>query len=256
MTDAAVAARAYFPRGLAQPDASFRFSADALLLAAFGLRRCLPEQGGTLLDLGCGCGIVGLACLLASPELTATGVDVLPELAEAARENAARLGLGDRFAASALDLAAGPEREGLGKNAYAVVLANMPFRVLGAGRLPRAAARQKALFADKTTMPAFLATARQALAEEGNCAFIYPWDARETLLRALEEHRLSPVEMMPVETGRADGARCLVRAVHTESLPGRTVRHVPPLRLYAGKGVYTEEALSFCPWLASRPWAW
>ncbi|SBW01328.1 Methyltransferase small [uncultured delta proteobacterium] len=250
MTDAVYSARAYFPRGLAQPPGSFRFSADALLLASFALRHCLPETGGTVLDLGCGCGVVALACLLGDSRLQGAGVDAQPDLVAAARENAVRLGLERVFTAAVMDLAATADRERLAKGGYSPVLANMPFRASGSGRLPRDASRRKALFADEATMPAFLAAAKHALAPDGSFALIYPWDNRERLLHALEEHGFAPVALLPVRTGTPDGARCCIRAVHAHPGSGG-VTVLPPLVLRAGKGgPYTGEAIAFCPWLA------
>lgn len=249
MPDAVHGARAYFPRGLTQPPGSFRFSADALLLASFALRRCLPETGGTVLDLGCGCGVVALACLLGDSRLRGMGVDVQPDLVAAARENAARLGLERVFSAAVVDLSVAADRETLAKGGYSPVLANMPFRAAASGRLPRDASRRKALFADEATVPAFLRAAKHALAPDGSFALIHPWDGRERLLRALEEHGFAPVELLPVRTGTPDGARCCIRAAHAR--PGSdAVTVLPPLALRAGKGgPYTDEAIAFCPWL-------
>ena len=254
MSDAAAASRAFFPRGLYQPPGSFRFSADALLLAAFVLRRCLPERrAAALLDLGCGCGVVGLACLLANPDLTATGVDLAPELTDAARENAARMGLGSRFSARVADLAAEKDRAALEERSYAVVAANMPYRAAGSGRLPPSALRARALFADGNTMAVFMDGARRALAEGGSFALVYPWDGRERLLAALAAHGFAPLEMLPVLTGRETGARCLVRAVHAaRACPdgeAAMLRHPPLVLREAKNGPYTEEARRFCPWL-------
>lgn len=262
MPDTAVrffAARERFPSGLVQPSGSFRFSADALLLAAFAVRRCLPghdpEQAApSLLDLGCGCGVVALACLLACPSLEAVGVDMQPDLVVSARENAALLGLENRFIAHAADIASQtpPFRPG----AFDVVAANMPYRLPGSGRLPRSDARKAALFANENTMPAFLSAAALALAEGGSLALVYPWageNGRDVLLSALAEHGFSPQDILPVLTGTDAGSRCLVRAVRGGDVTRSQT--LPPLVLRMEKGgAYTEEVLAFCPWLGSRPW--
>lgn len=256
----AISARERFPRGLIQPLGSFRFSADALLLAAFAVRRCLPDHGPeraapALLDLGCGCGVVALACLLACPSLRAVGVDIQSDLAAAARENAALLGLETRFAAHAADITA--QTPPYPPGSFAVAAANMPYRRPGSGRLPRSAARKAALFAEENTIPAFLSAAASALATGGNLALVYPWDERDILLSALPEHGFSPQEILPVSTGTATGSRCLLRAMRAgeESRKGGGPLILPPLALHQEKGTsYTEEALAFCPWLDSRPW--
>ena len=43
-----------FPRGLKQPEGSFRFGQDALLLAALTARFCTRKD--KVVELGCGCG--------------------------------------------------------------------------------------------------------------------------------------------------------------------------------------------------------
>lgn len=254
MADDVYASRNYFPRGLFQPPGSFRFSADALLLAAFAVRHCLPERGAALLDLGCGCGVVGLACLLARPELAVTGVDVQPQLVAAARENAVRLGLETRYGALEADLSTDADASVIAPGGFDVVVANMPYRSAASGRVPRSAARRRALVADETTLPAFLGTAARALTPGGSLGLIYPWSGRETLLRALESFAFPVREILPVRTGTETGARCLIRAEQTDSSSGAdSVLHAPLLLRAEPGGPYTEEALSFCPWLQPRP---
>lgn len=242
-------ARASFPRGLVQPPGSFRFATDALLLAAFALRCPLPKREGTVLDLGCGCGVVALACLLGNSRLRGTGVDIQPTLVAAARENAARLGLEHHFTAESMDLASGPDRERLEKGGSSLVVVNMPFRAAASGRLSREPSRRTALFADERTMPAFLAAAKRALAAKGSLALIYPWETRGALLRSLAAFGFTPVEALPVVTGKPEGARCLIRAAHADAGTDEAVAYAPPLVLHATGGGHTEEALAFCPWL-------
>lgn len=256
LTDSTFAARAFFPRGLAQPDGSFRFSADALLLAAFVVRRCLPGGKSSLLDLGCGCGVVGLACLLAVPDLCAEGVDVDADLIAAANSNAATLGLEDRFTAMRLDLASPDDSGRLAPASVDCVAANMPFRSRQAGRVPSRASRGRALFADETTMDAFLGNAARSLAPGGRLALVYPATGLEVLCESLARYALAPLTALPVVAARDDAARVLVAAGAAPQNGGRTVcRHEPPLVLRAAPGgTYTDAALAFCPWLASRPW--
>ncbi|MEU6134469.1 methyltransferase [Nocardioides sp. NPDC047086] len=59
-----------------------------------------PPAGGRILDMGCGYGIIGLACALAAPSAQVTGVDVNERAVLLANENAASLGLGDRYRAA------------------------------------------------------------------------------------------------------------------------------------------------------------
>lgn len=62
-------------------------------------RETEPPTGGRILDLGCGYGVIGLACAVAAPAATVTAVDVNQRAVLLAHENAATLGITDRFAA-------------------------------------------------------------------------------------------------------------------------------------------------------------
>jgi 16S rRNA G1207 methylase RsmC len=62
-----------------------------------------PEQARTVLDLGCGYGVIGLAIAIAVPGATVTAIDVNERAVLLANENAAQLGVADRFTASLPD---------------------------------------------------------------------------------------------------------------------------------------------------------
>jgi 16S rRNA G1207 methylase RsmC len=66
-------------------------------------RETSPPTGGRVLDLGCGYGVIGLAIATAVPDATVTGVDVNERAVLLANENAAALGLADRFTATTPD---------------------------------------------------------------------------------------------------------------------------------------------------------
>ena len=62
-------------------------------------RETEPPGGGRILDLGCGYGVIGLACAVAAPGATVTAVDVNRRALLLAGENAESLGVGERFSA-------------------------------------------------------------------------------------------------------------------------------------------------------------
>lgn len=62
-------------------------------------RETAPPAAGRVLDLGCGWGVIGLAVAAAVPGAVVTGVDVNERAVLLANENAAALGLAERFRA-------------------------------------------------------------------------------------------------------------------------------------------------------------
>lgn len=62
-------------------------------------RETTAPRSGHLLDLGCGWGPIGLTAALASPQVQVTGVDVNERALLLANENAAALGVAERFRA-------------------------------------------------------------------------------------------------------------------------------------------------------------
>lgn len=66
-------------------------------------REAEAPTGGRILDLGCGYGVIGLACAVAAPSAVVTAVDVNQRAVLLANENAASLGVADRFTAMTPD---------------------------------------------------------------------------------------------------------------------------------------------------------
>ena len=63
-------------------------------------RETEPPEGGRILDLGCGYGVIGLACAVTAPAVEVTAVDVNERAVLLANENAAALRVTDHYRAS------------------------------------------------------------------------------------------------------------------------------------------------------------
>jgi 16S rRNA (guanine1207-N2)-methyltransferase len=86
------------------------------------LRETTPPEPGRILDLGCGYGVIGLAIARAVPAARVTGVDVNERAVLLANENAASLGLADRFHAVVPDQVPGDAT-------YDEIWSNPPIRI-------------------------------------------------------------------------------------------------------------------------------
>lgn len=85
-------------------------------------RETEPPSAGRVLDLGCGYGVIGLAVAVAVPGAEVTAVDVNERAVLLAGENAAALGVADRFTALTPDTVA----EGA---TYDEIWSNPPIRI-------------------------------------------------------------------------------------------------------------------------------
>jgi 16S rRNA G1207 methylase RsmC len=81
-----------------------------------------PPGPGRVLDLGCGYGVIGLAIAATVPGATVTGVDVNERAVLLANENAAALGVADRFTATTPDGVPG-------EAAFDEIWSNPPIRI-------------------------------------------------------------------------------------------------------------------------------
>jgi len=211
-------ARAAFPRGLEQPEGAFRFSADALLLAKFGLaslKELGTETQKCFVDLGTGCGVVGLALLLEGPtELCGWGIEREGVLAAAAVRNAARLGFSGRFHVRQMDVEAVlTERGHIAP--VPLVLANPPWRIAGTGREPASPLRRGALFGRVETLLVFARGASALLAPGGRYVSIVGVerldDQKRALMKAglrlLRVHLLGAAEGLSVRFAVTEGAK-------------------------------------------------
>ncbi len=71
---------------LYQPKTGYRAGIDPVLLAA----ACPARSGEHVLELGCGVGVASMCLMARVPEVRLYGVEILPEYAQIARDNAAQ----------------------------------------------------------------------------------------------------------------------------------------------------------------------
>lgn len=283
-TAAAAQARAYFPRGLEQPEGSFRFSIDALLLAAFSP----GERCKHFIELGTGCGVISIAACLRHAQLCGIGFEQNARLAAAANRNASRLGLEKRFQAvhgavettrlgmpltPATDTPMPPEQNPVSEQNPAqgrhdisnkaapstlfstdLVMANPPWRKSGSGRPPQCEDRQAALVDPGTALDAFCAAAGRVLTHKGFFTCVYDAARLTELLAATRRHGLEAKRLRFVHGRKELPARLVLLEARKQARPDLKVE--PPLILYdqktqeKNKLPFTVQALEFCPFLA------
>lgn len=207
-----------------QPARGYRAGLDPVLLAAAAPAR----TGQSVLDLGAGVGAAFLCLMARVPGLDVTAIELQPDYAALAADNATRNGQTARIVTADLRALPGPVRQAR----FDQVIANPPYFGRDRGSASPDRGRDLALAGD-TPLADWIDTASRRLAPKGWLTVIQKADRLPDLLAALHG-RLGSVRVRPVagrEGHRAD--RVLLWARKGGRAPFRLD---PPLILHDGPG--------------------
>jgi tRNA1Val (adenine37-N6)-methyltransferase len=219
-----------------QPQQGYRFSIDAVLLAHF----CKVQRGDSILDLGCGCGIIGLILLFRWRTLLSylTGLEIQPELAELARSN----GLFNGFEYTIIEGDLRNILDYFQAESFSRVVCNPPFYKSATGR--KNTDRQSSIARHQiyASTDQVMSAAATVVKNRGWVSVVFPAEGAGELICAMNTVRLQPKRMQMVY-GYPD-RRMNARLVLIEALKngGPGVRILPPFYIYQKKnGSYSEE---------------
>jgi len=207
---------------LRQPRAGHRAGHDAVLLAAATAARA----GERVVDFGAGVGAAGLALACRVRGLDLVLVEIDPQLAALARDNARLNEIAARV--EVLDVTSTSQvfaKSGLPADSVDIVLMNPPFNDAARHRASPDAARALAHAASEATLDGWIHAARRILKSGGALTLIWRADGITEVLAGLGRG-FGSLEILPVhgEAGKP-AIRVLVRAVKG----GRA-----PVRIYPG----------------------
>lgn len=216
-----------------QDPREFRFSMDAVLLAAF----VTVKPGDVVVDLGTGTGIIPLLLSARTRAKRLIGVEIQPKLADMARRSVEMNGLGDRIGIITGDLKEMPGI--LGYEKFDVVVSNPPYmEVTGAKVNPResvAIARHEIA----CTIEDVVAAASKLLKTGGRMALVYRPTRLADLISVMRQYSVEPKRIRFVHS-RRDGIAMMV-LVEGIKAGGKQVTVEAPLVIYGDDGQYTPE---------------
>lgn len=220
---------------VSQPGNGFRAGLDSVLLGA-----AVNEKSANLLDLGAGAGTAALVAMTHNPALSATLIDIDPDMTVLAALNLADNGLTERGRVLPLDLTRpGKDRvaAGLPTIHYASVIANPPFFDPGQGSAP-SAERATARHMNNDDLDLWLKAASAHVSSDGEVIVIHAAEALQVLLAAFGS-RFGAITVLPL-TPRdgAPAARVLIRGVKGSRAP---------LKLLASRALHEPEGRTFRP---------
>lgn len=215
----------------------YRFNVDSVVLAA-----AVPPARH-LLDLGAGCGILGLLLLASGRVGRVTAVEVQPELAALVRRNAQANGLAARLRVLELDLRCLTEPLDGGALVDGVAF-NPPYFPRTAARAAANPCRDGARRELHGGLADFVACAQRQLAPGGHCSAIVRWERGAELLALWDAGLGTPEAVLRPVCAAADQPprHALLRA---RRAPGPAPAPQPPLVLHVDGGY----AAPLQPWL-------
>lgn len=170
--------------------AGYRFNLDPVLLAGFAGR------GAHAVDLGAGCGVLGLALLTLGKAERLTAVEIQPELADLVRRNAEENGLAARAKVIAGDVRA------LASLSADLVVFNPPYFRAEHGRGAATTSRDTARHERHGGLADFVAAAVKCLTAEGRVAAIIPIARAEELVAAFAAQGAAPTRRREIRARR------------------------------------------------------
>ncbi len=173
---------------LNEPHGGIRFGTDALLLswaayaAAAGKKR--------VLDIGTGSGVIPLLLLGAGSRSHFTGLEIQPEYASAANENAAQNGFSARF--TAICGSAGDAAALFPAGGFDVVVTNPPYMRADCGYVNTSHALSVARREESGGIAMFCAAAAHCLKSGGKFFAVYRPDRLSHLFCSMSENGIEP----------------------------------------------------------------
>jgi tRNA1(Val) A37 N6-methylase TrmN6 len=194
-----------------------------------------PQQ--LVLDIGCGSGAATLCLAARLPQCRVIGLELRPDLARLAADNAALNNMAARVTIIAGDLLRPPPR--LGPGMFDHVMANPPYMARGRGTPAQDPAKAAATIEGEAELDDWVRFALAMVRQKGSITFVHRADRIDALL-ALLAGRAGEVAVFPLwpVAGRAAG-RILVRARKRVAAPARLL---PGLVLHEADGRFTPAA--------------
>lgn len=194
---------------LKQPKIGLRATSDAVLLSAV----CHPKKGETVLDVGCGTGVVALCIGAGQPEVSLTGIEIQSDLAQLAEENALLNNLQLKVVKSDI------RQKALLKDCFFHhILTNPPFYTEDPKRQNES---QEIAYKEQIPLKEWILFCLKHLRPKGTFSIIHRVDAVPEILSVLQE-KLGALTLIPIwPKEKAQPKRVIIQGVLGSKKPFR-----------------------------------
>ncbi len=217
---------------IVQKKTGYRFSIDAVLLAAF----VVLKKHERLLDIGSGCGIIPIYIAKKGCTNNMTGVEIQRDLYETAQKNRAINECEKHIHFINADIRS--LLKDMKKTPFHVIVSNPPYTKRQSGRMCPGHSRLLARCEETLDLEALASAASALLLEKGRFYIIYPARRFGELVHAAESRRLALKRLRPVYPRRDEKANLVLAEFVKDGGVGATIEK--PLYVYDGDTVSME----------------
>ncbi len=220
-----------------QPRKGYRAGLDAVMVAA-----AVPAKPGDhVFEAGIGTGVAALCLARRVPGILITGIEINPDYAALAEENAARNSFKDSITISTGDMTRLSDTQIFALGSFDHAFANPPYREVGKFRKPEDAGRRVAYVIDIGGIQTWMNNLVNLVGDGGTVTMILPSELDEAIcqLSIVRENLLKIVPLLPRE-----GEYPLRRIYQLVKGESASIKTMPGLVLHDEATNYTEKAES------------
>jgi tRNA1Val (adenine37-N6)-methyltransferase len=215
-----------------QKSKGYRFSIDAILLAAF----VILKRHERLLDIGSGCGIIPIYIAKKGYTNEMIGVELQTDLFETAQKNSLMNHCEDRVHFINADITT--LRRDMKRTPFHVVVSNPPYTKRKSGRACPERSRFLARNEETLDLEALVDTVSSLLMKKGRFYVIYPARRVGELIHAAAARKLALKRLRAVHPRRNEGANLVLAEFMKDGGVGAAIER--PLYVYDREGISAE----------------
>jgi len=218
-----------------QPKDGYRFSIDSILLSHF----TRPQRNATVIDLGCGVGVIGLILASKRQDINIIGVELQEELYNLALDNIKANSLEDRVKVILGDIRDINSYIPSGK--FQHVISNPPYISTGRGKVPPDSVKRIAKSESELSIDELIKSAEYLLKNGGRLSIIYPVRRFAGLIYKLRIRNMEPKRMRFVHPYIDRRANLVI--IEAVKNGGEELIIERPLVIWRDVGIYTDEVM-------------
>ena len=218
---------------LSQPENGYRFSIDPVILAD----SVETADNKTIIDIGCGSGIIPLILSSKSSDLKIIGIEIQKELYLHAKKNILKNNLENIITIINSDVRRLKSDDINGK--ADIIVSNPPYGIKGSGRLNPDSQKAIARHEISLDIHTVFKCSRKLLNKKGRLYLIFPASRISDLFAAMEKYAFTPDFIRFVHIKKTSGARRIILCAARNSRKPCTV--LPPFYIYGDDNQFSKE---------------